>query len=178
MIKAWPMEKKITTPAVKGIIISLILIVFALVIQFLNLSRNKGLGSIQFFLFVAGIIWSAITFAKQMEGNVTFGNVFAHSFKVTAAITAIMVLFTIISLKFISPEQLELGIQEARANMEAKNLSDDQIDNAINLTRKFAMPFAIAGVLIMFMFIGLIASLIGAAVAKKNPRDPFVQPQG
>lgn len=172
------MEKKVTTPAVKGIIISLILIVFALVIMFLNLSRNKGVASIQFLIFISGVIWSAISYAKQMEGNVTFGNVFAHGFKVTAAITAIMVVYTIISLKFISPEQLELGIQEARANMEAKNMSDEQIDNTINLTRKFAVPFAIAGVLIIFMFTGLIASLIGAAVAKKNPRDPFVQAQG
>lgn len=172
------MEKKVTTPAVKGIIISLILIVFSLIIMFLDLTRNKGIASIQFLIFIAGIIWSAISYAKQMEGNVTFGNVFGHAFKVTAAITVIMVVYTVISLKFISPEQLEAGIQEARANMEAKNMPDDQIDNAINLTRKFAMPFAIAGVLVMFMFVGLIASLIGAAVAKKNPRDPFVQTQG
>jgi small-conductance mechanosensitive channel len=172
------MEKKVTTPAVKGIIISLILIVFALIIQFLDLSRNKGLASIQFLIFILAIIWSAISYAKQMEGNVTYGNVFAHSFKVTAAIAAIMVVYTVISLKFISPEQLNTGIEEARANMEEKNMSEDQIDNAINITKKFAIPFAIAGVLIMFMFAGLVASLIGAAIAKKNPRDPFVQPQG
>lgn len=172
------MDQKVTTPAMKGIIISLILIVFSLAIQFLNLSRNKGLASLQFIIFIAGIIWSAVSFAKQMDGNITYGNVFAHAFKVTAAVTAIMVVYTVISLKFISPEQLSIGIEEARANMEAKNMSEDQIDNAINITKKFAIPFAIAGVLFMFMFIGLIASLIGAAVAKKNPRDPFVQPQG
>lgn len=172
------MEKKVTSPAVKGIIISLLLIVYALGIQLLDLSKNRGLGAIQFLLFVGAVIWSGIYYAKQMEGNVTFGNVFSHSFKVTAAIAAIMVVFTAILLKFISPEQLEQGIQEARADMEAKNMSDDQIDNAINITRKFAFPFAIAGVLIMFMFVGLIASLIGAGVAKKNPRDPFAQPIG
>jgi len=169
------MEKKITSPAVKGLIISLILIVFALIIQLLDLSRHKGLAAVQFLIFIGAVIWSAILFAKQMDGDVTYGNVFAHAFKVTAAITAIMVVYTIISLKFISPEQLEVGIQEARTNMEAKNMSEDQIDNAINITRKFALPFAIAGVLIMFMVVGLISSLIGAAVAKKNPRGPFVQ---
>jgi NADH:ubiquinone oxidoreductase subunit 6 (subunit J) len=172
------MEKKVTSPAVKGIIISLILIVFSLIIMFLDLSKNKALSASQFLVFIGGVIWSAVFYAKQLDGNVTFGNTFAHAFKVTAAVTAIMVVYTVLSLKFINPEQLEAGIQEARAGMEAKNMSDDQIDNAINLTRKFATPFAIAGVLIMFMFIGVISSLIGAAVAKKNPRDPFVQPQG
>ncbi len=169
------MEKKVTTPAVKGIIISLILIVFALVLMFLNLSRNKGLGGIQIAIFIAGVIWSAVSYANQMNGDVTFGNVFAHAFKVTAAVTAIMVVYTVISLKFISPEQVDIAIQEARTNMEAKNMSSDQIDTAINITRKFFLPFAIGGVLVMFMFIGLIASLIGAAVAKKKPRDPFLQ---
>ena len=168
------MEKKVTSPALKGFIVALILIVYSLIMTILDLSRNKGLASIQFIIFFAGIIWSAIIYAKQMNGNVTYGNVFGHAFKVTAAITALMVVYTVISLKFISPEQLEAGIQEAKANMEAKNLSDDQIESAINLTRKFATPFAIAGVLFMFMFTGLIASLIGAAVAKKNPHEPFV----
>jgi hypothetical protein len=172
------MEKKITSPAMKGVIISLILIVFTLVIMALNLSRNKALGFFQFVIFIGGIIWSAVVYAKQMEGNVTYGNVFAHAFKVTAAITALMVVFTVVSLKFIDPEQLELGLQEARTSMEAKNLSDDQIEKSLGIARKFAVPFTIAGVLIMYMFIGLIASLIGAAVAKKSPRDPFVQAQG
>lgn len=172
------MEKKVTSPAVKGIIISLVLIVFALIVMFLDLSRNKGIAAVQFLIFIAAVIWSAISYANQMEGDVTYGNVFGHAFKVVAAITAIMVVYTVISLKLINPEQLEQGMQEARANMEAKNMSEDQIDNAIGIARKFAMPFAIGGVLIMFMFVGLIAALIGAAVAKKNPRDPFVQPQG
>ena len=33
--------------------------------------------------------------------------------------------------------------------------------------------FAVAGIIIGFAIIGLISSLIGAAVAKKQPKDPF-----
>ena len=170
------MEKKITSPAVKGIIISLFLIVFALAIQFLNLSKNKGLSSLQFLLLLTGIIWSAISFAKQMNGNVTFGNIFVHAFKTTAAVTAIMIVYTIISIKFISPEIINQALDEARTNMESKNMSDDQIDKAINFTKKFFVPLTIGGVLLFFMIVGVIGSLIGAAVAKKNPQEgPFVQ---
>ena len=170
------MEKKVTSPAVKGVIISLFLIVFALVIQFLNLSRNKGLSSIQFIILFAGIIWSAISFAKQMNGNVTFGNVFVHAFKTAAAVTAIMVVYTIISIKFISPEIINQAMEEARTQMEAKNMSDDQIDTAINFTKKFFVPLTAGGILLFFLLGGVIASLIGAAVAKKNPQEgPFVQ---
>jgi hypothetical protein len=169
------MEKKVTTPAVKGIIIALILIVFSLGIQFLNLSRNKGFSSIQFLILIVGMIWSATLYSKQMNHNVTFGNAFAHAFKTTAAVTAIMVVYTIISIKFVSPETLDIAIQEARTQMEARNMSDEDIDRAINLTKRFFVPFTVGGIILFFLVVGLIGSLIGAAVAKKNPQDPFVQ---
>ena len=170
------MERKITTPAIKGIIISLFLIVYALIIQFLDLSKNKGLSSLQFIILFAGIIWSAVSFANQMNGNVSFGNVFAHAFKTAAAVTAIMVVYTIISIKFISPEMVNQAMDEARTQMEGKNMSDDQIDTALNFTRKFFVPLTAGGVLLFFLLAGVIAALIGAAVSKKNPQEgPFVQ---
>ncbi len=170
------MEKKLTSPAVKGVIISLILIVLSLIIQFLNLTKNRGFSSIQFVILIGGLIWSAISFSKQMNANVTFGNVFTHAFKTAAAVTAIMVVYTIISIKFINPEIVDMALQEARTGMEGKNMSDDQIDKAINFTRKFFVPLTAGGVLLSFLILGVIGALIGAAVSKKNPQQsPFVQ---
>jgi len=170
------MEKKITSPALKGVIISLILIVFSLIIQFLNLTKNKGFGSIQIIILLAGIIWSAISFSKQMDGNVTFGGLFAHAFKTAAAVTAIMVVYTIISIKFISPETINIALEEARTGMEGKNLTDDQIDQGLAFTKKFFIPLTAGGILLSFMIMGVVASIIGAAVSKKNPNQgPFAQ---
>lgn len=169
------MEKKATSPAVKGVIIALILIVFSLIIQFLNLSRNKGFSSVQFIILIGGIIWSGVSFAKQMQGNVSFGNIFSHAFKTAAAVTAIMVVYAIISIKFISPETMEIALQEARSGMEAKNMSDDQVDQALSFTRKFFVPLTAGGILLSFLIMGVIGSVISAAVAKKNPQAPFVQ---
>lgn len=170
------MEKKITSPAVKGVIISLILIVFSLIIQFLNLSKNKGLSSLQFIILIVGIIWSGVSFAKQMQGNVSFGNIFTHAFKTAAAVTAIMVVYAIISIKFISPETMDMALQEARTGMEQKNMSDDQIDTALTFTKKFFVPLTAGGILLSFLIMGVIAALISAAVSKKNPpQGPFVQ---
>jgi hypothetical protein len=169
------MEKKITTPAIKGIIISLILIVFSLAIQFLDLSRNKGIGALQFILLIGGIVWSCISYAKQLNGNVTFGNTFAHGFKTTAAVTAITVVYTIVSLKFIMPEAIDIGLEEARKGMEEGNMSDDQIEQALSMTKKFFVPITAGTLILFFIVCGAIASLIGAAVAKKKPQGPFVQ---
>ena len=170
------MEKKITSSTAKGIIIALILIVFSLVIQFLNLSRNKGFSSIQFIVLIGGILWSGISFSKQMQGNVTFGDIFTHAFKTAAAVTAIMVVYAIISIKFISPETMSMALQEARTGMEGKNMSDDQIDQALGITKKFFVPMMAGGILLSFLIMGVIGALISAAVSKKNPaQGPFVQ---
>ncbi len=171
------METKITSPAVKGIMISLVLIAFGLIIQFMNLSTNKALSSIGIIIFFGAIIWSCIYYAKQMDANVSFGNVFADGFKTSAAVTAIMIVFTIISLKLLFPEMIDKTLEEAQANMaKQNNMSDEQIETAMTMTKKFFIPFAIGGALVMYLLIGAIASLIGAAAAKKNPRDPFNQP--
>lgn len=55
-------------------------------------------------------------------------------------------------------------------------LNSEQIDTGINITRKFFIPFAIAGALFGTAFVGLIGSLIGAAIARKNPVTPFDKP--
>ncbi len=85
-----------------------------------------------------------------MNGNVSFGEVFTHAFKTAAAVTALMVVYAIISIKFISPETMEMALQEARTGMEGKNMSDDQIDQALSFTRKFFVPLTAGGVLLSY----------------------------
>lgn len=169
------METKPTSPAIKGIMISLVLIVFSLVLEFMGQSQNKGLGSIGLLFFVVGIIWGCILYAKQLDGNVTFGNVFADGFKTSAAVTAIMVVFVIISLKLLFPETIDKAMEIAQKEMTAKNMPEDQMETGMNITRKFFTPIVVGATLFTYLAVGAIASLIGAGVAKKNPRDPFNQ---
>jgi hypothetical protein len=62
----------------------------------------------------------------------------------------------------------------ARKQMEEKNqLSAEQIENGIAFAKKSFIIFLILGVIFLYLFFGAIASLIGAAVAKKNPQSPF-----
>ena len=169
------MEKTVTTPVVKGLIISLVIIVFGVAIYFAGQSMNQGLGSLQYLLLVGGVIWACISYAKQMDGNVTFGNVFAHGFKTTSVVTVITIIYTVIALKFLFPDMMDMALDKTREELAKGNMSDEQSEAAIEMTTKFFLPFAIGGILIVFLIIGCIASLIGAAVAKKNPNGPFPQ---
>jgi len=163
------MEQKVTTPAIKGLILALALIVIGLATHFSGLDKTSGMGALQFVILAAGVTWACISYAKQLNGNVTFGNTFAHGFKTTAAATAIIGLYTFISLKFIMPEMIDIGLEEARKGMIEKNMPADQMEQGLAMARKFAVPFAVAGSVLMFLIMGCIFSLLGAAVAKKNP---------
>lgn len=171
------METKIVQPWMKGLILSLITITFSIALYLTDLWQNKGLGYISYAIVLGGIIWSCIHYAQQMNGNVTFGNVFAHGFKVTATLIVITVVYTFLSMKLIFPEMTDKIIEVAAKEMEKnKNLTDEQVKSALDMTRKFMMPFMIGGIILGYGILGAISSAIGAGIAKKNPNPtPFEQ---
>lgn len=171
------METKVTSPAMKGLIISLVLIVFSQITIVLDQVQNRALGIIPLVILVAAIIWSCIVYAKQMNHNVTFGNVFGHGFKITAAVIAIMAIYTVLLLMVIKPELREMSMQQAREEMEKNpKLSESDVENAVAMTDRLFYPITIGTIILIYGIVGCIASLIGAAAAKKHPNPtPFNQ---
>jgi len=162
---------KITTSVAKGALIGFVLVAFSLVVQLtMNMQDAQKIGWISFVILFAGIIGSCVHYAKQMEGAVTFGSVFAYGFKVTALVTLITTIFTYLSVKFIFPEMEDKTIEAAQQQMASQGkMTEEQIEQALGMTRKYFAVFVVGGSLIMYIFLGAIASLIGAAVAKKDP---------
>ena len=169
------MDKQITSHILKGAILGGISILFSIIIYVFNLYTTQWISWLSYAIFIGGIIYGNILFANQNENNVTFGNIFAHGFKTTAVVIVITVLYTVLSL-FIFPDMVDKIIEISRTAM-AKNpqMTDEMIEQGIAMTKKLFLPFAIAGAIFFTGFFGAIGSLIGAAVAKKNPVDPFKQ---
>ena len=168
------METKVASPQIKGLIISLILIVYGLAIYFIDGMKHPELSYVQYVFFIGGIIWACVSYSNQLNANVTFGNLFAHGFKTTAVITVIILIYTILSLKVLFPEMVDKSIEMTRQKMEADGkATDSQIDQTVNLMKDHFTLFAIMFTILGFAIVGLISSLIGAAVARKKPQDPF-----
>ena len=72
---------------------------------------------------------------------------------------------------------IDKSLEIAKKKMESSqnNLSDEQMQQSLDMIRKFFVPIAIGSILVMFAIVGVVSSLIGAAVAKKNPQSPFEQ---
>ncbi|GAA0547904.1 DUF4199 domain-containing protein [Chitinophaga japonensis] len=151
-----------------GLILSAILVLLSVLYYVMNLNTAKWTQWVNILIMFAGVIFTCIQYAKANDGNVTFGNVFASGFKTTAIIALITVLFGVLFV-LIFPEIKEKALEQVRLDMEKQGQSDEVIENAIAMTDKMFMVFMLAGGIFGTLFFGAIASLIGAAVAKKNP---------
>ena len=170
------MDKQITSHILKGAILGGISILFSVIIYVFNLYTIQWLSWISYAIFIGGIVYGNILFANQNDNNVSFGNIFAHGFKTTAVVIVITVLYTVLALYVLFPDMVDKIIELSRTEMlKNPKLTDEMIEQGIAMTKKLFLPFAIAGAIFGTGFFGAIGSLIGAAVAKKNPVDPFKQ---
>jgi hypothetical protein len=170
------MEQKVTTPVVKGLIISLILIVLSLVAHYTDQSQSTWAKWLPMCILLGGIIYSCILFANQMDGNVTFGNVFANGFKTGAVITCLMVVFTV-AFFLLDPSIKEQAMEAARTEMQKNDkMTDAEIEKSMSMVENFMYVGMIGGIIVIYLIISVIAALLGAAFAKKNPNPtPFQQ---
>jgi len=170
------MKKKSTDFMVKGILISLVLMVIGLIGGFAHLQFESWFKWLPSIIQVILIIIFCIQYGKKQTDGVTFGNVFGYGFKITLVISILMIVYGLLSFFVIFPEFTDLALQQARAGMEAKgNLTEDQIDKGMEITKKFMQPVPIA--IISFLgtlFVGAIASLLGAAFTKKSEPEPAI----
>jgi len=167
------MENTVTSHIVKGAILSAISIVLSVIVYVFNLYEMSWLSWINYAIFIGGLIYGAILFANQNNNNVTFGNVFAHGFKTTAVVIVITVLYTILSTKLLFPDMVDKIVEMTRKQMEKNpQMTDEMIEQAVTMTKKFFLPFAIGGAIFGTGILGAIGAAIGEGVAKKNP-NPF-----
>jgi len=65
-----------------------------------------------------------------------------------------------------------------RIKMEESGIDDDKLEQATTVMKKYFMIFLVLGVIFGTLVWGCIASLIGAAVAKKKKINPLDQMPG
>ena len=170
------MKKKSTDYFGKGLIISLLLMVIDLIGGFAHLRFETWFKWISTILLITLLIYFCIQYGKTLTDGVTFGKVFGYGFKIALVVSILMVIYTLISITLIFPEFVDQVLLKTRTDLEAKGgLSEEQIDQGVNMTKKFMQPIPIA--LFSFLatlFFGTIGSLLGGAFTKKGEPVPTI----
>jgi hypothetical protein len=171
------MENKITSHIYKGLILGIITILFSVIVHTFNLYQNSYANLINLVVFFIGIIYSCIIFSNQNNNKVSFGNIFAHGFKTTSVVIVISSLYTVLAVKFLFPEIIDISLNISKKGMESNpNIPKDAIQQNLDFVRKYFIPLTLGFSMAATAFFGLIASLIGAAVSKKKSTNPFENP--
>jgi len=168
-------EKKPISHFVAGLIIAAILIIYTTLLNYMGLFQNQSLGWVAYFVLIGGLVLFVNLYGKAKNNQVTFGNLFSYGFKATSIITLIMILYIVIFFMAF-PEFKDKIVETAREGMEKQgNMTDDQIDQGLEMFERNFILFTGGGALFMYLVLGAIGSLIGAAITKKQPRSPFDQ---
>lgn len=157
-------QTKPLTPAVKGAIITGILLVVEVVGYFLGKPADISIFYTMYAVLFGGILVSAMYYAKQMNGAVTFGNVFAEGFKTTAAVIVLSAICVFVSLKFIFPGIVDQLLQIGKERMRAQSGQADA-----QIQRGAMVPIVIGCIIVFFGLCGGLGAVVGAAFARKRP---------
>ena len=155
-----------------GFITGLAMIVVGVIFQVMKMSTTPWAQWLPMVVLLTGVILNAQAFSKANDADITFGQAFGSCFKATAIIAIVMVAWSFIAL-LIFPQIYTQAMEKIQTDMDGKHVSEEQADMAINMTKKYFKVFMVAGALFGTLLAGALASLIGAAVAKKSPRPQF-----
>ena len=165
------MEKK-PMPALLGALILLIInIIYTCVIYFGKLQENTAMKVVSWIILIGGIAFFVVKYGKDKDDNITFGSLFGYGFKITAMLALFYIGFMLVWFT-IFPEFKEqlFQIAENEARKSQKGGSAEDMQKGIDIFRRLFWVFMIGGILFAFAISGAIGALIGAGIAKKNPR--------
>lgn len=169
------MEKKPVSHLLVGLIIGFILIILFLVFYFTgNGFERTALSWLPSLFFVGSIIFAITKYAKAMNHNVTFGSCFAYGFKATAIVAILMGAFLLIFMTTNPQYKTEfLAFMKSEGEKRYGPASDAQAKETMEMMNKRFLLSTVGGGIFLHLITGAIGSVIGAFIAKKNPRTPF-----
>jgi hypothetical protein len=156
-----------------GAIMGFALVIYDLLLYFLNLSLSPNAGYVNYVILAAALyITSKLFRDKELGGFITYGNAFKFGVVVSLYASIIIAFFTFIKLNFIDPDLIERQLQMAESMYLEKGMSEDQVATAMTMARKLATPLFTSSMLIIsFTIQGALVSLLTSAFIMKKGNE-------
>ncbi|HOI00573.1 MAG TPA: DUF4199 domain-containing protein [Bacteroidales bacterium] len=158
-----------------GLITGGLLILFTLLIYALGMMQNKALGFVSILLLIGGMYIGTKNYRDHVLGGfMTYGKAFTTAFFIGLVASVLLSVYTYFFYTFFDPGMIDVIVEQAEETMLQRNpeLTDEQLDMALTMTRKMTQPGWLAGMGIITNGIAsLIIGLILGIFLKKE--DPF-----
>lgn len=162
------------SPVAGGLLISLMLMIVTMLVAYISGLRGQPWTQwLGYIILVSGIAYVIQIHAKQVSYLEGFGDLFAYGFRVTTVIICIMILFTIL-FTYLNPEMKDEVIQATTEQaLKQPGVREADLEKFMEFYEKNFTLVLLIGIIFSYLILGLIGSLIGAAIAKKKPTSPF-----
>ena len=160
-----------------GLFTAAISIVFSILTYILDVPFKSPLMYFSFIILLGGIIYGTLQYKNNyLGGYMSFGKAFLSGFLIVATASVITSVYSYVFFTFIDPAYLERIIsqtlEQTQAKLVEKGMSDDQMEPALAMTRKFMTPMIMSIFAIIYsLLFGAILSLITAAILKKEDKS-------
>ena len=172
------MEEKQRSTTQNGIYYGLItgaaLAVFSLILYITGQYMNKTLGYFSFVLLIGGMVYGTLEYRKNYaNGFLSYGKAFSSCFMIGLFAGLVTGIYAYIFGEFIYPGYANEILEKARESImnSGREMSEDQIDTALEYTRKFTTPImmAIWSVVTYAIFSAIIGLILGIFLKKEDP---------
>ncbi|MBI9039510.1 MAG: DUF4199 domain-containing protein [Bacteroidales bacterium] len=153
-----------------GLIIGALLIILSLVLNMFGMKQAQNYNWISYVIILAGIIWGSLVYRNSYsEGLITYGQSFSVGFLIGLYAAILSTIFSFIYLSYINPGSINEILEITRENLYDQELSDDQIEQAMNFTEKMTTPIIMSGIVLIWNTIcAVVFALIVSIFVKKE----------
>jgi MFS family permease len=150
-----------------GLLTGVAMVVYSLVLHFTNVSMTSWMNYVVLAIFLVGVLLFCLAYGKSKDHNVTFGNVFKAGFRMVALTTLVMLAWAVIAI-LVFPEMKEKSLEATQQQLVKQKMSAEKIEETMTMTRNKYTLLTVMVVMFSNLFYGVVFSLIGAAITKKN----------
>ena len=143
-------------------------IVITYVYQFLNVDQSSPSRYLAYIPYIAFLLLAQKEYKDQLGGFMTFGEGFMSGFMYSVIGGVVLAIFIYIYLGILSPQVLEQSLASQHDKFVERGMSEDQINSANEMGRKYGAIFGAVAVLFITPITGAIIALVGAAIFKKE----------
>ena len=168
-------ENKTTVPSVAlryGLITGFITVIYSLILFLANQNTNSYLGWISYIILIGGIVLAYKEFKRENE-FMSYGQGLGIGTLIGAVTGLLSGIFLYVYVQFVDTGFLDKIRETQIIEMEKRNLSDEQIEQALAMSANFTGP----GMMLVMAVLGSIVlaflcSLVIAAIMR-NSRPEF-----
>lgn len=156
-----------------GIVLGVLTIIFAVMLYLAGLQYEQSIGLflVNLSIMTGVIIFGIYKFREANENTLNISEAIKVGIGIALVGTILGILYQMIFINFIEPDFINNMLEAQKMEMISKNpnMSQEEIDTAVTMMKKFSGPYLSAAIgLIGGLFLGLIISVIGGLILKKQ----------